>query len=501
MNHIHLPAETESFWIQTGKAATYPKLNQDTSVHTAVIGGGIAGIMTAYTLAKAGEKVALLEGRTLLNGTTGNTTAKLTAQHQLIYDELINRYGQDHAQLFYQANMEGIGYIKQVADEHQLSCQMREQDAYVYTQDASQKERFEKEADAYKKLGIPGQVRSDLPLNIDIETAIQMDKQAEFQPVSFLHGVLEVVKDLGNPIYEQTLVEDVDQDQDGTIHLKTHDGYTVTCEHAVFATHYPTFEPDKFFTQMNPEISYALAYKIDKKPFEGMYINTDTPKKTIRTMRADEDHYVLVGGQSHPIGDEKSEISRYQEIDRFAKETFAVDDAAFRWSSHDLITKDRIPFIGQCHPDYPNIYTATGFSKWGLASAATGARVLTDIVRGKKNRYTAMFHPRRDIPDITETVPEPAQTDDQTEQLNLPDKAELLHNKEATIIETENKKTGVYKDENGALHYLNLSCTHLGCGLNWNSGDKTWDCSCHGSRFNAYGEVIEGPALRNLERR
>lgn len=496
-----LPEETHSFWMETGKVKSYQKLKENYTIDTAVIGGGIAGILTAYTLAEAGKDVALFEGRKLLSGTTGNTTAKLSAQHQLIYDELINRYGELRAQLFYEANMEGIEYIKEIAKNHRLEKEINDRNAYVYTQDASKKDKFEKEADAYNQLNIPGRWLSEFPIDLDIEAALEMNHQAEFHPVLFLHGVLEASEGLKDRIFEHTLIDEVIRDDEGSLHLKTADDNRIVCNHAIFATHYPTFEPDKHFTKMKPEISYALAYKTNEERLEGMYINDDFPKKTFREMQSGDENYLLVGGQSHPLGDDYAEMSRYEEIDRFAKETFGVGDPVYRWSSHDMITKDRIPFIGQLHPDYPNVFTATGFSKWGLADAATGARLLADLVLGNENRYAGMYDPRRDIPDLEETTSASSQKDDESdvEDLVLPDKTADLQVNEATIIEKDDGRTGVYKDENGQLHYMDLSCTHLGCDLQWNNGDKTWDCPCHGSRFNAYGEVIEGPALADLE--
>lgn len=494
-----LPKETNSFWLETGKRKTYPKLEGTYKIDTAVIGGGIAGILTAYSLAKKGNNVALFEGRELLSGTTGNTTAKLSAQHQLIYDELLNRYGEIRAKDFYEANMEGIEYIRQIAKEHQIECEINDQNAYVYTQKASKKDKFKKEAEAYDKLDISGRLLSDFPLDMDIEAAVEMNNQAEFHPVSFLHGVLEASKGLEDRIFEHTLINEVVRNNDGVLHLKTDDGHRIECNHAIFTTHYPNFEPDNRFTKMTPEISYALAYKTDTKKLNGMYISDDTPKKTFRKMQVGDEHYLLVGGQSHVIGDDYSELSRYKEIDAFAKKTFGVGDPVYRWSSHDLITKDRIPLIGQLHPDYPNIFTATGFSKWGLADAAIGACLLTDLVFGNDNRYIKMYDPHREIPDLSETASETSETNDAVGTLTMPEKPENLKTNEATIIKRDDGNTGVYKDKDNKLHYMDLSCTHKGCGLQWNDGDKTWDCSCHGSRFNAYGEVIEGPALTNLK--
>jgi|SRR5690625_500666 len=491
-----LPKEVQSFWRETAKTPHYPKLDQNIETDVVVVGGGIAGILSAYTLAKEGKSVALIEGRNFFGGTTGYTTAKLTAQHQLIYDELINRYGQDTAKRFYQANMEGIAYIKQIADEHNINCDLCEQDAFVYTQDKNQLETFAKEADAYNKLGIHGGLLHDLPINLDVAVAIQMEKQAEFQPAQFLNGVLKALEQLNVQIYENTMVVDIEQNDKLT--LKTATANTITCKNAILATHYPSFEPDKHYTSMKPEISYALAFKAPIEYPDGMYINQDMPKRTFRKMQSNGEGYLLVGGQSHQIGDEKSELDRYKDIYHFAREAFDVTDVAFRWSAHDLITNDRVPFVGELHPDYPNVFTATGFSKWGLAVGATSAKVLTDAILGRDNVYSEMFKPRREIPDLTETNPKQEQVKDDIDKVNLDKSPDDLQNNEATVLEKDDKNIGVFKDDNGKLHYLNISCTHMGCDVNWNNGDQTWDCPCHGSRFKATGEVIEGPAVKDL---
>lgn len=499
MTDANLPKDTHSFWRETGNLNIFHTLNNDVETGIAVVGGGIAGILTAYTLAKEGKQVVLLEGHDMLSGTTGYTTAKLSAQHQLIYDDLINRYGQEHAKLYYQANMEGIAYIKEISDEHQIDCQLKEQDAFVYTQDKNKLEAFEKEAEAYKKLGIHGGFLKDLPVNLDIEAAVQIEKQAQFHPVDFLNGVLKILQDWDVDIYEQALVTEVHTDEQGEkVELKTKDGQTITCNQAVLATHYPVLDPDKFYTNMNPEISYALALKTDKEHPDGMYINEDLPKRTFRKMEANGENYLLVGGQSHPIGDDHSELERYEDLHEFAKDTFGETDVVYRWSSHDLMTKDRVPLIGQVDPDYPNIYTLTGCSKWGLANAAAGSRLIADLISQKDNRYKKIYEPHRTIPDIRTGEAKSDEGNDQVSQLNLSKKPEELKINEATIIEKDDKQIGVYKDQDEQLHYLNLTCTHLGCALNWNNGDKTWDCPCHGSRFNATGEVIEGPALQDL---
>lgn len=499
MAHSRLPKGRHSFWYEKGYRNDYPSVQENLRTDVGVVGGGIAGILTAYTLVKAGHHVILLEGRKLVSGTTGYTTAKLSAQHQLIYKELIERYDEQLAKLYYDANMEGIAYIEQIAKAHHLDGQVEKQAAFVYTQDERKKEVFKKEAEAYETLGIQGRLLEKLPYgSIEIEAAVQMDHQAQFQPVSFLHYVLDILQKSNMKIFENSLVMDAAQNEGkDEITLKLENGKTVTCSKAVFATHYPTFVPDKSYARLvEAHMSYGLALKTTKDHPDGMYINDDIPKRTFRKMKADDGDYLLVGGQSHPVGDDRSEMARYEELAKVAEETFGETDVVYRWSSHDLVTKDRIPLIGVLHPDYPSFYTLMGFSKWGLANAAVGAKVIADLIDKKENRYEKLYNPRRDIPDLVEN--DRTEKEDAIATLDLPKQTDTLKENEATVIEENDKKIGVYKDESGKLHRLNIACTHLGCGLSWNDGDATWDCPCHGSRFKATGEVLEGPALEDL---
>lgn len=257
MTHSNLPKGRHSFWIETGYRNDYPNVQSNLEGKVSVVGGGIAGILTAYTLAKEGCQVIFIEGRKFVSGTTGYTTAKLSAQHQLIYKSLIDRYDEQLAKLYYEANMEGIAYIEEIVNAHQINCQFVKEKAYVYTEDESKREAFEQESEAYQTLGIDGKLLNELPIEqIDVEAAIQMDYQAQFQPVSFLHHVLNVLKDMNVQIYENSLVVDAEQSKaKRKITLTLENGFTVTCEKAVFATHFPPFDPEDNYTDVEPHMS------------------------------------------------------------------------------------------------------------------------------------------------------------------------------------------------------------------------------------------------------
>ncbi|MFZ3580107.1 FAD-dependent oxidoreductase [Virgibacillus sp. DJP39] len=483
-----------SFWRNTQSLPNYTSLSKNITVDVVVAGGGIAGITTAYMLAKKGKKVALVEARKLVSGTTGFTTSKLTAQHDLIYDKLIERYGIDTAKKYYQANMEALAIIKRIQKEEEIDCDLEESNAYVFTESDRWTEQLDKEAKAYDKLGIDGELVDDIPLERNVKSAIVMDNQAQFHPTKYLHELLQSIKKNGGEIYENTAVMDVDNN-DG-ITCFTDQDYSITCENVVFATHAPTYEPDDFYSgNLKPESSYALAIKAEK-PFPGdMYISAEKPKRTMKGIQHQGENYILVGGESHDTGDGISSHQRYKELVDYADNLFGVKEVVDHWSSHDLYSPDRIPFIGKMFSGKKNIYTATGFGKWGLTNATIGAEVITDLIEGKFNAYTALFSPFREINEIEKEYKSETTSKSDADSAT---KTEDLANGQGAVIKMNGEDVGAYRDTNGKLHLLDISCTHMGCGVAWNDGDQTWDCPCHGSRFNATGKVIEGPALEPL---
>lgn len=489
--------KSQSYWLSTGTRTLYPKLNQNIDTEVAVIGAGIGGILTSYQLIKQGIKVVLCERFRILNGTTGNTTAKLSAQHGLLYHDLIKRYDEERARLFYEANTSGIGELKKIAADLGKPDLITEETNYAYTTMPEKVEEFKQEKDAYDKLGIKGELLKESPLGFNIEAALSMPHQGLFHPVEYLNQVLSKAVQLGLTVYENTMINDMEQDEDDNIRLKTVEGNKINCKYAVFTTHYPQIEKDKHYGQLRARTTQTLAYKTDKKLFDGAHIAYDIPSVTLRTMEYFGKHYFLIGGQSHMTGDDHSDEERYEKIHKTAQKLFNVKEPAYKWSTHDLLTEDHIPFIGQLHPSFKNTYTITGLNSWGLANSSAGAMLITDLIQGRKNPYTKMYNPFRDIPDL------PKKEDDQNYSSKVSEIAraaiEDLQPDSMTKIKHEGTDVGVYKDNNSKIHYFNLSCTHMGCDLGLNDGDHTWDCPCHGSRFDKHGKVIYGPAMDDLE--
>lgn len=483
-----------SFWRKYATGVSYPKLTENITVDTTVVGGGMSGILAAYHLAKAGKKVALLEAREFVSGTTGGTTAKLTSQHELVYARLLQGASVEIAKLYYEANQEGLKLIESLVDELNIDCEFEKMDAYVYSQNGIRTAELEREALAYETIGINGSMTDATPLHFNVDSALMMEDQAQFHPIKFLHGVLQQLDFMGVKIYQHTMYMESTR-ENSELTLKTDTPFTVTCDEVIFATLFPAEDPDSYYSKtMKPVTSHLAVYENTNTPLHGMYISDDFSKRTFRGAQQDHKHFLIVGGETHETGDDKSNIKRYDKIKQFAENEFGLQDRIGYWSEHDLVTPDMRPFIGKIKENDDQMYVMTGYNKWGLAAAATGSQLIADMITGKPNRYENLFCPQRDVKQIRQK-----EEDNQNGEFAAQQSAELDVG-QAKRTEVDGKAVGIYKDINKKTHYVDLACTHLGCEVKWNDADETWDCPCHGSIFDGTGEVLAGPAKLPLKK-
>ncbi|MBS4194374.1 FAD-dependent oxidoreductase [Bacillus sp. FJAT-49870] len=492
-----------SYWIDSTKLPSFQALENDINVDIAIVGGGITGITTAYLLIKEGFHVAVIEASTILNGTTGHTTAKITAQHSLIYDEFIQHFGEDNARLYYEANKEAAEQIAEIINLHGIDCDFKKEDAYVYTNSNDKVQSLKKEYDAYKRLGIDCEYLDNISLDGNIKGAVVMKNQAQFHPLHYLSHLVNYIKESGAEIYEQSVATHLDIGDKPIIHLRN--GAKVTANHVISASHFPFHDNRGYFARLHPERSYVVAAKPEKTFPGGMYINAEKPKRSIRSVTIDGEDLLLFSGDGHKTGQGEPEKKHYEALEKFAKEEFGAKEILYRWSAQDLVTEDRIPFIGCNNEGDKRVLVATGFRKWGMTTSMVAAQLMRDILIGKKNRYEELYSPSRfkADPGIKTIVKENVNVAANliSGKLDSPDK-ELKDIKEGegAVVSIKGGRAGAYKTKDGELFVVDTTCTHMGCEINWNSADQTWDCPCHGSRFSVEGEVIEGPAERPLKR-
>lgn len=498
-----LPRLPEPYWRDSAEIPSFNILNNDLKADVVIIGGGMVGITTAFLLVQGGLKVALLEAGEILNGATGHTTAKITAQHDLIYDELIGHFGREKARLYYDANRTGLRFIRETVQEHQIECDLSRQDAYVYTSTDQYLSRLQDEYTAYQNLGIEGEFTDRMPLPLPIKGALVMKNQAQFHPLKYLARIAEYVVRAGGSIYEYTTAVDIEDGSRPSV--LTRDGSRITCDQVIVCTHFPFYDGrGLYFSRMYAERSYVLGIRPKQEFPGGMYINAESPSRSLRSTPLDRGgHMVLVVGEGHKTGQGIPTLRHYEALRDFADNTLGAQEILYRWSTQDLTTIDKVPYIGRISSGTSNILVATGFRKWGMSNGTAAALLLRDIVMEKDNPYLELYSPQRfhADPDIKNFVVQNADVAKHLVEgkfemiLPLP---EEVRNGEGLVVSNHGRRAGAYRDEEGRLHMVDTTCTHMGCELNWNSGERTWDCPCHASRFSIDGDVIEGPALNPL---
>ncbi|MEZ4358468.1 MAG: FAD-dependent oxidoreductase [Eubacteriales bacterium] len=478
----------ESIWTKTTDIGRREALAGNLKADVAVIGGGMAGVLTAYFLKRSGVDVVLIEGSQIGSGQTKNTTAKITSQHNLIYNKLIEDFGEEKAGKYAIANEKAINEFRRIIEEENIDCMFENKAAYLYS--TIEEEPLEKECKAAQKLGIDAEIVKDVTLPFKVKAALKFNSQAQFHPLKFLKAIADKVT-----IYEDTMAKTVEGNK-----ILTDKG-TINAEKIVFATHYPFINaPGYYFMRMHQERSYAMALKNAPLP-DGMYLGID--KGNSFSFRS-SGKYLILGGGGHRTG-ENSVGGKYDKLRTLAEEIYPKSSEVAAWSAQDCITLDGVPYIGKYSSSEDSWYVATGFKKWGMTTSMVSAMIISDMISGKENQYAEAFSPQRfefsaSIKTLAEDTIKSAKGLIK-EAFKLPkEKIDELPRNHGGIVEYNGHKAGVYKDEQGEVFIVSTKCSHLGCQLEWNPDENSWDCPCHGSRYNYNGELIDNPAQENLEK-
>jgi glycine/D-amino acid oxidase-like deaminating enzyme len=439
-----------SWWMQSEPPQARPALGTDVDVDVAVVGGGLTGIATAAELRARGVEVVVREADRIASGSTGFTTAKVTALHGLRYADLVRRHGASLAQQYADANAWAVERVVELDPDAQRFP------AVTYTTDPSRRHEIEDEVEAARSLRLPASLVTTADLPFGIAAGVRFDDQAQIHPRRLTLRLAE-----GLDVYEQTRVVDLAEHSDG-VELTTEHG-TVRARHAVLATLLPFDDAGAFFAKTEPVRSYAMAVRIDGGPPSGMYLGVDSPTRSFRPLTFDDGEVgLVVGGNGHRVGEEDDTPGQYQELEAWARATFAVRTVEARWSAQDYVPVDHVPYIGRS-PRRRHTLVATGFQKWGMTTAFVAGSILADAITGRENPWSEVFDASR--ADVAESAKEFVTTN-----------AHILK----PFVQGHLRRT--------------RRCTHLGCLVTWNEAERSWDCPCHGSRFAEDGAVLEGPA-------
>ena len=487
-NRVGLCAVMGSLWFEDVTRPQGAALEHDVIVDVAVLGAGIVGLTTALLLERQGARVAVLEGRRVAAGASGYNTAKLSSLHGLSYRKLVASLGAEAARAYGEANEAGIARVFELAGELGIDCDLRRKPNYTYTESKSDLDQVREEAEVAAGLGLPASFVEDVDLPFRTPGAVRFEEQAEFHPVKYLEGLAAA---LDGSVYEGTMATNVHGGR-----VRTAGGQVVSAKHVVVATHLPFLDRGLYFARCHPERSYVVAGRTTDAP-AGMYLSTERPAHSIRA----HGDWLLVGGESHKTGQADAE-ERYARLEAWARERFGIEPE-LRWATQDHMPVDGVPYVGRHDPLSSGVWVATGFRKWGLAMGTAAAELLAAQIGGREHAWAELFDPQRVRPRASAAtfVKENANValrffgDRVTKRGDVDE----IGPGEGRIVGAGLAQRAVYRDDDGSLHELSARCTHLGCIVNWNTGERTWDCPCHGSRFAATGEVIEGPAVRPLK--
>lgn len=436
-------------------------------------------------LKQKGRDVVLIDAAEIASGNTKNTTAKITSQHDLIYSKLIAEFGEEKARQYAKANELAIKKYKEIIEDKRIECDFEEKPAYVYS--LNEVDVLKEEVEAAKNLGIDAEFVQEANLPFKINGAVKFNNQAQFNPLKFLKGISNELV-----IYENTRALEIKEN------LVVTSGGNITANNIVVATHYPIMNaPGYYFMKMHQERSYVLALE-NTSEIDGMYIDLNKEGYSFRTYN----NLLLLGGISHRTG-ENEEGGSYDELRKVAKRLYPKAKEKYYWSAQDFMTIDGIPYIGRYSSETPNIYVATGFNKWGMTSSMVSAMIISDMILEKENDFSEIFSPRRfdlslSINNIANDLIETAKNFIAQKVYIPSSEIEHIKNGHGGIIEYNGEKVGVYKNKEGKEFFVSTKCTHLGCQLSWNSDELTWDCPCHGSRFDYKGRLIGSPATKDL---
>jgi glycine/D-amino acid oxidase-like deaminating enzyme/nitrite reductase/ring-hydroxylating ferredoxin subunit len=495
---------TTSAWMATAEIPGFPPLAEDAECDVCIVGAGIAGLTTAYRLARAGKRVIVLDDGPIGGGETGRTTAHLSWALDDYYTEIEKVHGHDGARIACESHRAAVDCIEAIAREEHIDCDLRRLDGYWFAATPEDTKLLDAEADAARRAGAHVERVGAVP-GVPFATAggLRFPNQGQFHPLRYLAGLARAVVRHGGRIHCGSHVAEFEK-KPRRPQVKTSDKHTVTADAVVFATNSPVNDWVVMHTKQAPYRTYVIAVRIPRGAVApGLYWDTMSPYHYVR-LAADTDGepLLMVGGEDHKTGQADDLERRFGSLLEWTRQRFPMaGDIAYRWSGQVIEPNDYMAFIGK-NPGDDNVYIATGDSGQGMTHGTIAGMLISDLILGVENRWAKLYDPARitarsAVPFVKENINVAAQYVDWVTpgEVSSPD---AIEPGAGAVMRDGAKKLAVYRDDTGALHIRSAVCPHLYCIVDWNSVEKTWDCPCHGSRFDRYGRVVNGPAISDL---
>ncbi|HTE02485.1 MAG TPA: FAD-dependent oxidoreductase [Mucilaginibacter sp.] len=505
MSTIKRDGELKSPW-QEGLPAVVQPVAGDTAdmiYDCLVVGAGITGLTTALLLQQGGKKTLIAEAHSVGFGTTGGTSAHINTFADTTYKEAESAFGAKGAQLFADAVNEGFKIIKDNIGAHQIECDYESKTGYLYAEDEEQAKQLDDVFAGAIQVGVPVQYVSEVPTPVPYQKALQFDRQAQFHPLKYLQGLQRAYLAAGGLILENTRIEKINT-EDG-IHTAEAPGRNIKARNIVYATHMPP-NINVFNFECAPYRSYVMAVKLKSGKYpDALIYDMQEPYHYVRTHRIEGQELLIAGGQDHKTSHEDAEKA-FAELEKYIRKYYQVSSVKYKWSSQYYVPVDGLPYVGQMPFAADGVYCATGYNGNGMMLGSVSGKLLSDLVRNRPNPYADLFDPCRikPIDGFNEFIKENADVAYHfvADRMGIKETDSLKRLRPGTgkVVEVDGEKIAAYRDEQGIIHALSPVCTHAKCIVNWNSEEKSWDCPCHGARFDIDGKVLTGPATKDLAR-
>jgi glycine/D-amino acid oxidase-like deaminating enzyme/nitrite reductase/ring-hydroxylating ferredoxin subunit len=499
---------TLSVWAATARTPSENALSKDTSANVCIIGAGIAGLTTAYLLARAGKTVAVLDDGPIGGGMTARTTAHLTNALDDRFYELERLFGEEGSRLAAQSHSAAIERIASIVLEEKIDCEFERVDGYLFLPTNGRVKVLDDELPAAHRAGLTNVRRLErAPLDsFDTGPCLHFPRQGQFHPLKYLTGLADAIERDGGRIFTGTHADEIEGGDHA--YVTSTSGYTVRCDSIVVATNSPVNDRMVIHTKQSPYTTYVIGARIPRGSVPAMLLwdapaDLWDPYHYLRIERGEEADVLIVGGEDHKTGQQHDGAQRWGKLEQWTRNRFPmVEEIEYRWSGQVMEPVDGLAFIGRNPADADNVFIATGDSGMGMTHGTIAGMLLTDLIMGRENPWADLYDPSRKtlsaLKDFAqENINVAAQYTDTITPGEVDSIAEIAKG-EGAVLRKGLSKLAVHRDEQGTIHSMSAVCVHLGCIVNWNGAEKTWDCPCHGSRYDSVGGVINGPANKDL---
>lgn len=497
---------TTSVWMATSNTPSQPRLKENIRTDVCIIGAGIAGMTTAYLLAKEGRSVVVLDDGPIGGGMTGRTTAHLTNAFDDRYVEMEKLHGEDGSRLIAESHTAAIDKVEQIVREEHIDCGFERLDGFLFVPPNESKDVLNDELKASHRAGLVDvELVQRAPIeSFDTGPALRFPRQAQFHPLDYLTGLTRAFTRAGGRIFSETHATTITGGTEARV--ETGPGPVVTCDAIVVATNTPVNDRVAIHTKQAPYVTYVIGVQVPKGSVtRALFWDTPDPYHYVRVQSDTANDILIVGGEDYKTGQENDGPERFARLEQWTRERFPqIGEVEFRWSGQVMEPVDGIAFIGRNPLDDDNVFIATGDSGQGMTHGTIAGMLLTDLLQGRQNRWEDLYSPSRiTLRAMGEYAGENINVAGQFTDYLTPgdiESADQLKPGQGAIVREGLKKLAVFRDEGGSVHKLSAVCPHLGCIVAWNSTEKTWDCPCHGSKFRADGRVYQGPANSDLSK-